>query len=67
MKSDWIKIALENGGELSCWLDHGNFIARVFWLKNGHQVQSDPHGNFQDCLNALNNDLWDDAADQCEC
>jgi hypothetical protein len=67
MKSDWIKIALENGGELSCWMNHGKFIARIFWIKNGQQLQTEESDTINDCLNKLNNDLWDDAANQCEC
>ena len=66
MKTDWIQIALQNGGELSCWQENGKFIARVFWLKNGKQVQSEPENTLQGCLISLNNALWDDASDECQ-
>jgi hypothetical protein len=64
MKTAWIQIALQNGGELSCWQENGKFIARVFWSENDKQVQSESENTLQGCLLSLNNALWDDACDQ---
>jgi hypothetical protein len=65
MKTKWLQIALKNGGELSCWMQDGKFIARVTWRENGKQVQSEPENTLQGCLISLNNALWDDANDEC--
>lgn len=68
MKTKWIEIAMKNGAELKVLLmPNGKFSAVVYWPKLYKSVGGERSETIQDALESLNNEIEDDASNQCDC
>ena len=66
MNTNWIEIAMGNGGVLTSSKDECGINASMHW-ENGAEVCGENHQTLPDAINSLNSALEDDAANECEC
>lgn len=65
MKTDWITIALENGGVMTTSKGPNGFRATLHWKGKG-SVEGKPAASLAEAITSLNQTLQDDAGSEME-
>ena len=65
MRTEWIKIAMENGGRMTLENNKGLIIASMIWTNKS--IRGEFKASITDAITSLNSELEDDAADECQC
>ena len=65
MKYDWITIAIDNGGVLTTSKDVRGYYSTMNW-RHRDPISGEHRTTIPDAITSLNEELHDDAAEECD-